>query len=384
MRPGVLASILLGAAACGQPAIKLSLGLVQDNGFDYSCIAAVDVMPIPVGYHGVYDISSEYNEQGGLPITCIDLPHAPKSLTDLANELHDKVDVPIPAAGLAGVELRARVGHCGDATDTYREAIVYGGGAYTGGNALTVQLAHNLYCGESQPYKFHAVDLMAMATSHACDPPPAAGEIEVGDIRPTNIVPSLEFEVGAQYAEVGSGDPTLSAYPRSYTGSCPAVDYFLDDGLGNLDDTASCILPSLPRLCEADAIDVPYISLTYLDNSSATVTPMVGTGYQPPVLVAVYTDQNGQKVPVAGATVTAKGGNAKLVFGDLGNPTSGFAPAASTQQQTTSSGLVMAYLHGITELDVTAPGPNGTTLAGFAYVGPSVWRAESAALIVVK
>src|SRR6185503_6120019 len=121
MRPAVLASILLGAAACGEPAIKVQLVMPGEpappDTFDYSCIQAVDVLPIPVGDQGALDIGARVDS--GQPVPCIYLDRAPRSAADLAALLHGRLDIPIPAAGLAGIEFRARTGKCSD--NPYRE-----------------------------------------------------------------------------------------------------------------------------------------------------------------------------------------------------------------------------------------------------------------------
>lgn len=394
MRRGVLASALLGLAACGEPAISVHLALTEtpSKPFTYDCIGAVDVFPIPKSYNGAYDIGQVYysNSLGTsapVEVDCIDLDHAPTSAADLVSELHGRLDIAIPAAGLDAIELRARAGHCSDAS-WYHESIMYGGGVYNGGNNLTIDLSHNISCADTVTYTFHPVDLLAMASSHTCDPV-TTGVVYVGDIRPTHVGPPTILETGAQYADL-SGPVTegkLQTYSASFGGTCLAMGYF-DPNSNNVSD--SCIDPSATHLCDPNAFDVPFVSASYLDNSMGAVEPLVNGDYEAPVLVAVYQDQNGQKVPVPGAVASvptsapaSETPSARFVYGDLGDPASQSFVPQMNMTSTTSSGLFMAFLDGITEVDVTAPGPNGTTLTGKTFVGPDPF-VSNAALIVVK
>lgn len=393
MRPAALASILLGMAACGEPAITVHLDVPGNPStpFTYDCINSVDVFPIPAGYTGQYDIGLiNYDNSLAMSppvaLTCIDLDHPPTSMSDLVGELHGKLDIPIPAAGLGGMELRARAGHCNDPS-WYHEAILYGGGVYNGGDQLDIQLSHNISCGDATTYTFHPVNLMDLESSHTCNPV-TTGQVYVGDIRPTNFGPETMLETGAQYAELSANltEPKLQSYSASFQHTCLAMGYY-DPATDNVSD--SCIDTNATHLCNPGAFDVPFVSSSYLDNSLNAVEPLVKGGFEAPVLIAVYQDQGQTKVPVAGAVASTPGSvaqtaaSAQFVYGDLGDPAAQTFVPQMAATATTSSGLFMAFLNGITEVDVTAPGPNGTTLTGKAFIGPDPGF-SNAALIVVK
>jgi hypothetical protein len=307
-------------------------------------------------------------------------------MADLATLLHGKLDIAIPSGGLQAMELRVRAGHCTQA-DWFHEANVYGGGEYDGSGKLTISLSHNLSCSDTTSYSFRPVDLIAMETSHACGPV-TDGTVYVGNIRPTNFgIPSIE-EDGANYGQLGGtvSDVKLQTYSGSYQGTCLAARY--DDGTNGGE---VCINPKAPQLCSTTDFDVPLVSYSFLSNSETALQPLVTGDYQPPVLVAVFQNASGQMMPVAGATLTVPGQMpaagqqpaAQFVFGDLGVANSQTFVPNQNAQQTTASGMVMAYLNGVTELDVTAPGPSGTTLHGSTFVGPNEFGA-TAALVVVK
>lgn len=380
MRQLALASVLLGLAACGEPAIEVHLTPpgMPTVPFTYDCIGAVDVFPIPVGYVGPYDIAQTDSE-----IYCIDLDHPPTSVADLLGQLRGQLDMDIPAGGIQAMEVRARAGTCEDPS-LDQVAILYGGGVYTGGDNLTINLSHNISCGDSASYAFRPVDLSKMATTHACDPV-TSGTLYVADIRPTNFGPASIREYGSQYAILGSDatQATLQTYSASMRGTCLAAG--VSDAAV---DSTTCISNLFPsHLCDPNAFDVPFFPTSYLDNSEAQASSYETGDYQgQPVLVAVYQNQGGQMMPVAGASVaTANNAQASFVFGDLDMGMQTLMPTAAEQvaQKTTTSGLFMAYLNGLTELDVTAPGPAGTTLHGSAVVGPDS-QYTMPALIVLK
>jgi hypothetical protein len=345
-----LAVALVVTAACGEPAIEMKLLMPPAaQGFDMSCVGAVDLLPIPNNDAKSLDIGfREYNDMIRQP--CVELAHAPASFDDLQSMISGQFDIALPPEGLAGIELRGRSGKCNE-MPAYRESIFYGGAEYTNGqDQIGIQLAHNISCDTTTSYTVRTVDLINLVQTKQCAVVTNAGsQVFAGTIRPTlmtDIEPML-FEDGVSYGNLKDGAASINTFKSTWAGSCPAVGW--EDA--NFNVTASCINPGAPGACAAAGeVELPIMDYVYANNS---VDSMLEDQFGAPMIGDVWTTA-GTAGPVAGATITVDmGSTAKIVYGDPG--ASGFVPAMAATA-TTASGMYMIYGDGIIGITVSAPG----------------------------
>jgi hypothetical protein len=359
MRLALLASIL-GLAACGEPAIEVHLQMPGEptppDTFDYSCIQAVDVLAIPVGDNKPIDIGERVDLLGE-SVPCIDLDRAPKSAADLAALLRGRLDIPIPAAGLAGIEFRARAGKCSD--NPYHEAILYGGGVYDGhSSSLTINVNHNISCSQATMVTVRPIDMFALAKGSGCTAAAATdGFVYVGDVRPSNLAP-LEpaeiYEDGSSQAQISSAVTAvkLPSYAGSYRTSCIAARY-----ADNNSDNATC-MNAAPAIC-GDATDqvVPYAPGVYLSNTDQEIAQLANSSEAS--VLGIVLDSN--RAPVANATISVpESSNAAVFYGDPGDPAVQTFAVATGATATTASGMFVVAPNGLTTITVTAPGHTGS------------------------
>lgn len=353
MRWAVVVALGLGSAlGCGEPAIELSLALPPaadvPEDYDLSCVTAIDVMA-----HAADDPFLDLGElatRERRTAECISVSGL-DSFADVRRAMAGRFDVPIPAAGLLGIQVRGRAGTC-DEQAPYHEAVFYGGAAYAeGATALTVRLAPNVSCNKTRALKVRPVDFLQLISTRTCAPVPD-DQIYAGTIRPSMLAPKgpkLMFEYGEGVAGMAGGAGTLPSFSASDARSCVAALYvpFAVDLVG-----LGCLNPAMPTVCaqpgEVELAVVPYAML------STAVDPALVTQFGAPVFLSIWNSAT-PRAPLVGASVTlADPERGKVVYLDA-NP-QGITP--QTRSQTGASGLVAVYTDRM--MLVTIAGPTGT------------------------
>jgi hypothetical protein len=340
--------VIAALAGCAEPAIELELKLPASatipQSFDLKCVTAIDLVAMAENAEQM-DIGVQFDLDRKRP-PCVDLSRPPENFTDIRNAMRGQFDLPIPAEGLLGIQIRGRIGACDD-EDLFHEAIFYGGATYRGGDALTVPLAANISCNTRRDYKVRPVDLIALTKTKACPAPVTTGFVFAGDVRPTLLAPELDplmFENGTAIAVPSNGSAVVGSYTNMGTGSCVAMAYSRDDQIG-----ATCINAGAPTVCGmVDEVEVPTAPGLFLESST---DGELAVKYGFPTFVAVW-DVLPAKAPIAGATVTLPDPqHGQVVYLDLTD-----TRFTSRAGSTGPAGVLAVYVDRVTEIIVSAPG----------------------------
>ena len=342
---------LLVAGACTDPAIDIQLALPPppaqgQPAFDLSCVTAVDIQPIAVGDRKSLDIGQrEYDTMDASP--CVDLTSPPTSFADIEAQLHGKFDIPVPANGLAALEIRGRAGTCKDMPAFY-ESVFYGAAPYGGHGSVTIPVKHNISCDQATTYTIRPVDLGQLVQSKTCAPVTSTtGQVSAADVRPTGLggdFPSVVMEVGAAYTSLANGTGTVNSFKQSYGGTCPAVAWDDNGAVG-----VTCINAGAPTACgQPGEIELPVVQESLLTNAVDGSQPYAG------FVMGVVWSNTAPVGPVQGATVTLdQGAQGAVEYGSGG--AQGFTPSA-TASATDASGMFEVYANEVVGVTVTAPG----------------------------
>ena len=369
------------AAGCAEPVVTMQLEMPASvpADFDLSCITAVDVLGFSSAMldEAQPDIGIHADQFGERP-SCVDIAGA-TSLAELSNQLHGHVDVPMPAAGLAAIELRARMGNCLQLP--YGEGLVYGGGLYKpGASTLAVSVATNISCKAASTVTVAPLDILARIgdATHTCKPIVSDGTDGTfpGVIRPTRLSTAtsgpdrMMFENGAAFLPLGTdGTVTLPTFSAAATDACIAVGR---DSMAFAGGT--CVNPGARTVCAAaGVVELPVVAR---NRAISVYDGALIAQFGLPVLGSAWEKTATSRSPLAGAVVTvADPARAQVVYLDLvnGNLT------ATAGAATTASGLFFVYTNGISAITVTAAGhtpdrrivgagsgEDGTTLAVLA------------------
>ncbi|MDB4962651.1 MAG: hypothetical protein JWP01_2650 [Myxococcales bacterium] len=361
-----LVLLALGASACAEPVVELSLRLPSaDRGgtFNTSCVTAVDVYTNGAGYP---DTDGDYVRG------CVELSSSPATFFALKTALVGKIDVQLPPSGLSSVELFGRHGGCSqDSTLPPGDLVFYAGSAYIGDDQLVLPIDAISSCEPSSaPVVVRPIDLLALTTgpmkgvcaaAAALDGPDAGADI--GTIAPT-VASGMVWHSGAG-AGTTQGVATIhSAVTTVGPTSCLAVAAG-DQRFGSL----SCVDRNAPTACAAAGeIEAPgidgEIALASIDQARKNRFPGLVFG-------AVV---NGQRLPVQGATVEIDPDLGEVVYVEL---TAGrLAPIAGTS--TGTSGLFLVYTNALATVKITAGALSRTTTMGAISDSPA------GALIVLR
>ena len=346
---------LVLVTACAEPAIEMKLVMPNDSApFDMSCVTAVDLLPIPVGDTKPIDIGErQFVTMDVAP--CVDLARAPTSFADVQTLIRGKFEMALPAAGLAGVEIRGRAGVCGS-TDTaggYHEAMFYGGATYHDGqDTLAIPIAHNISCDAATTYNVRPVDLPALVATKACADVADAGDLFAANVRPTLLdgFEPVEFEAGTSFHALKAGVATVGSFNSTWAGSCAAVGWDGANGYSSM-----CIPTAnpaaMPQACaKAGEIDFPIVAGEWVQN--ALDSKLLAT-YLAPVIGDVWTT-TAPAGPLSGATVTLDANSdAQVVYGDITATT--FTPAAGATATGASGGFII-YTNQVVGVTIAAPG----------------------------
>jgi hypothetical protein len=345
---GAALVMLAGLAACTDPAVEMTLVPAKTNAtVDLSCVTAVDLLAIPNNDANTLDIGyRESNTQQRVP--CVDLKTAPKSFADIQSQISGQFAMPLPPEGLAGVEIRGRVGTCAE-MPAYHEAVFYGAAAYNPDNdELAIPVRYNLSCDQATTFSVKPIDLVSLVKTKTCAPT-TSGLVFEGNIRPTLLAGAFapnEFEAGNDFQQPDStGTVMVTSYSSAFAGTCLAAAW---EDEGNTAGAASCINPGAPAACGTGVVELPTVSYTYAGHAFDGVTAE-GSG----VIGAVWTN-TGTKGPVAGATITPdEGAKATIIYGDVGTTAFQRLDAATT---TNASGMFLLFANEVTGITVSAPG----------------------------
>lgn len=353
MRSVALAACLLGSVGCTEKAADLRLNWPAENSdianMDVSCVNSVHVIVQGFGFE-------DYNED------CIEVT-SPTSYDDLQAQIRGKLELELPD-NTVYVEVRGQ-GYatpggdfCGTGMNVFHAVA-----EYTGGD-LTLNVEGTIDCSAIMPdasLKIHPIDMLALANTPAgaapvCETaamPPSDQALEIGALRPTNLVLPGYESTFMELAELpgvldgsaigADGMATVPALGATLPTSCLAVANL--EGYG-----ASCIYPSNPSVCAATG-EVEFLYISDLDSKASTD----GVIYEEfPSLVhgLVYERDptTGTKKPVAGATVSLNEGRGVVVYATPQGQR--FVPITGATT-TDASGAFLAYMREPSVVTVT-------------------------------
>jgi hypothetical protein len=350
--------ILLGLAACTDPAIEMRLALPGADaarGFDLSCTGAVTVRIVG------NDLGDD-KHPGDAVTSCVDLTTPPQSFADLQRAISGRFSFAIPGSGLAAVQIAGFKGRCDDHLESH-EAVFYGGAMRGDGDTLAIPVVPNLSCSTARSYNVRVVDLTALTATGSCSTPLDPTAVFAADIRPRMLgdrASRMMLEVGVSIASAPGGTATVASYAAAASDrSCVAVGY-----QGSLTGGLACVNPTAPTLC-GDPGEIEITALPQASASSSTDAALVKQ-YGSPVFGAVWepSSSSSSETALAGATVElADPSQGKIVYGDIGFGVPPTVTPIPNAQSTNASGLFIAYIRGEpTNLIVRAPGHATQTL----------------------
>ena len=289
----------LGASACAEPVIELSLQLPSaaqlPEGFDLSCVSTVDVVAIGQDQDdfddGFFDLTYQ----------CVESREPAPELHRSAAPARRTGQIELPASGLAGIELRGIPGTCADRV-RYQEAPFYGGAVYLEGmDQLTIPVVPNISCDRKQTYTVVPIDLLATTQSGQCTPPGGQDPIVFGgNIRPRMLgreFGTMDFDYGASAMEPDqAGKAVIASYAGAVGPSCIAMGFESSTMFAG-----SCINRGSPTACAAPGeLELPVMNGVVA--AMSVETELVKT-YGEPVFGAVWRASGAGPTPVQGATV---------------------------------------------------------------------------------
>jgi hypothetical protein len=341
----------------------MTLVVPSDTGtpaFDLTCVTAVDVLPLATNDKMPIEFADRTDD-----FPCIKISTPVDRFTKLAAAMANKVDVPLPPAGLGAVALRGRRGTCDENPATY-EAVFYGGAAYkVGDTELRIPIAKSLSCDATTQFTVKPVEMIKLftgASPHTCmDYVDASSQAFSGDIRST-LVPAhpIVFERGASSAPMSAATATIESYNAAYKGTCAAI------GLQNTGNTISglaCINAGVPSACGGGALELALVPSDYGLDSTMTAK------YSGATIIGVWTTVS-PAGPIADARITFDDTTAdgKIVYGALG--ASAFT-ADGSATSTDATGGAVVYANGIVQITVTAGTATRKLTVGGAPGAPS-------------
>jgi hypothetical protein len=340
-------------AACGEPAIEMSLELPASAGaFDVSCIGAVQVT-IRGADRGAPGQAGGQARPPDDRTACIEVG-AQSSFQMLRQTIADRFAFALPASGLVGVDLRASTGTCNKEL-LPGDTVLYGAGKSRGGDELVVKLIPTMSCSGRRSAVVRPVDLVELTAERSCPAPVMAvreAAIGVAVFRPTAVDAVIMEAVNEEVLLSAAGLATVSLPDDPPPGTCLALEY--DDPGGDL-TTASCVRRA-PGVCATSSqLELPVIAAA-VAVSSVDLTQV--DRYGGAVLGAVWGRGAGgtAPAPLAGATVLPVAPKlGSVVYASLAADRSRLmvTPAATA---TLSSGLFIAYVGVPVDVIVSAPG----------------------------
>jgi len=359
--------LALGASACAEPVIDLSFKLpAADRGgsFNAQCLTAVDIVT------NGNELSSNSSDRIR---TCVEITSAPSTVAEVTSALAGKIDVRIPDSGLASVEVMGRRGTCAAAEgDPFfdGELVFYAGAVNIGDDQLVLPIEAASSCDQA-PLVVRPLDLIKLTTGTTKGDCAAAKALDgpmsgatVGTMV-SSLSTGVTFYAGFANAGLTNSVATISSGMLTVgPKACLAVSS--GDATFGSD---SCIDRSAPTVCAMPGeVETVGINSTFAFNSTDQVKKAKFPGV---VFGAVL---NGNKQPIAGATVEVDSKIGEVVYVDLAGTR--LAPTGGTS--TGASGLFMIYMSSVGSVTISSGGLSRTTTLGAS----SKWNA--ATLVVLR
>lgn len=340
----VVAALVGALAACGDPVIELSFELPTDTqGFDPSCVTSVYVYTDGTKY------PTNPNDYEGM---CVELPGGYRDFAEVTAALRGKIDVAVPASGLAAVEM---YGHRGSCLAFDGQIVFYAAAPHVGQDELALAL-HPVSSCALAPAIYRPVDILALTTgatpgdctqARAIDDPTSAAE--PGTL--TQTLYGVVFDASFATGPMIGGAATVPGAPAAIgPRSCLAVRAFDPVRL-----SVSCIDRSAPAACAGPGeIEVPFIDDVLAFDSEDPAR----SARWPYVIWGAVVDERRQ--PIAGATVRLDPKRGEVVYLD---------PTATRLQDrgstsTGPSGLFVVYASGLVDITVSAGGKSRVQTIG--------------------
>jgi len=347
--------LALGASACAEPVIELSLTLPPmsaGGGFNTSCVTAIDLITVGENYP---ETVNDYVK------TCVDITSSPATFEDVKRAMQGRFDVAIPTSGLSAVELFGRRGSCkvSDASLPPGDLVFYAGGRYVGDGSISLPLIAGASC-DQVPVTLRPVDIIKLTTGTTKGDCAAAKAIDgdeagatLGTLTPT-IGNGIEFYSGFAGAPLANGIAAISMGSTTVGPKACLGVYSGDATSGSL----SCVTPGAPTVC-ATGIELETAILD-LDLAFNSVDQARLSKFPGIVWGAIV---NGAKQPIAGATVEIDPKYGEVVYVEP----SGTGPAmrlAAAGTATGASGLFAVYTNKLAPIKATSGGLTRTQTVG--------------------
>ena len=347
--------LALGASACAEPVIELSLTLpamTAGGGFNTSCVTAIDMVTIGENYPAT---------QNDYVKSCIDITSSPATFDDVKRAMRGKFDVTIPPSGLSGVELFGRRGSCKVSDDGLPpgDLVFYAGSRYVGGDSISLPMIAGASC-DQVPVTLRPVDIVKLTTGTTRGDCAAAKAIDGAEAGATlgtltsTIGNGIEFYSGFAGAPLAGGVAAISMGSTTVGPKACLGVYSGDATAGSL----SCVTPGAPTACatgnelETAILDVD-LAFNSLDQARLTRFPSIVWG-------AIV---SGTKQPIAGATVEIDPKVGEVVYVEP----SGTGPSmrlAAAGNATGPSGLFVVYTNTLAPIKATSGALTRTLTVG--------------------
>lgn len=355
--------LLVGAAACTDPAITMRLELPpapQTEGFQLACLSSFEVK---------VRADNDDDDKGA----CIQVREGLASFADVQREIAGQFEIDLPRSTLQGVEVRASTGRCDKVDPAGGDTIFYGSGPYSDGNDLAIRVALNQSCNTRSTVTVRPVDFLKLARAAPCsEAAVATGSVTGGTIHP-ELRKRAAFDPNADRADVTGGVAALQLYNSSADGSCVALHY---DASGGPASSRSCARRGRGVCSTGDEIELPIIDddIAFRSLDSALFDPARDGA----VFGAIWGTGATAPVQLDGATIApVDPSRAKIVYADYpaGAELVRSLPGRAT---TNATGLFIAYVTEPMDFVVSHPGYRDQTVRLGSPVEPS------AAIVVLE
>ncbi len=294
------ALVTLTLAACADPTIQMTLAPTDEvrSSLNTSCASAVLVK-----LNGVnIDLNPDDFVQDCYDIPA-SVPHA--SWTELQAAIAGKVSSPLPATGLAAVEVYGYSGTCAQLVPPMSartsDLVFYGFGRNTDDDQVRINVTGNLDCTRAT-VTARALDIDKLRTAGSCAMASFTLAKGIG-LATLNPLPSGRgvdwWGTNRVLVDEATGVATLDA-PTTVVGSSCLVASWTDSSLDP--SSTSCITPVDQNVCGSER-EVPALAPRLFEG--ARDLPKSGVFKGGFVVGVVYSDSIG---PIAGATVTIEPG----------------------------------------------------------------------------
>lgn len=337
--------------------------------FDLSCVTAIDVSAHELDDEDPMDIGYRLYLTGDRD-PCVEI-EPQTTFEGIRAQIAGKFTLDLPDGGLAGIQIRGRMGSCKD-TPNYHESIFYGGTTFDGGS-MTIPLTPNISCAAKETHKARPLEIATMLAdpAHACRAVTDAISTFAGNIRPSRLDPELAplmFEAGTSVALLdAAGTATVTSFSNTmFNDSCITIAHE-----GQRVDGVTCVNRGAPTLCgAAGEVEIPVYPFVF------SSTAINGDAYdEAGTLVLGSVWETNPNKPVADAVVTPSIPGVKVEYVELVN---GQPQVVNGATKTGPSGLFMLYSSKVTTVSIAAPGHQTRTLT----VGGG-WELDGTALAVL-